>query len=235
MFPEAVTARGTRHLMELGGLGQEGKKGAVLFLVHGSGVRYFMPDYHTDLRFAQTFLAVRDQVSIIPVAIQWDKDLSLRLETQPLSIPWDYLEREVQDRGSYLLVLQLKKRQFLEVGKLGSLHFRKGFYVYVGSAMAHLSKRLERHRRIRKNFHWHIDYLRSAADFEAALPIRSSERLECLLADSFASLAHWSVPGFGCSDCSCESHLSGFKTNPIREPAFQDMLLYYRMDRFVEL
>jgi sugar fermentation stimulation protein A len=234
MFPDAVTARGMRHLIELGNLQQQGRKGAVLFLVHNAKARYFMPDYHTDLRFAQTFLAVRDQVEIIPVGIHWEKGLSLRLETYPLSIPWDYLEREVQDRGSYLLILQLKKRRYLKIGKLGSLYFRKGFYVYVGSAMASLSKRLERHRRSRKNFHWHIDHLRSAADFETALPIRSSERLECRLADSLASLAPWSVPGFGCSDCSCASHLFGFKTNPIREAEFQEMLLYFRMDRFVE-
>jgi sugar fermentation stimulation protein A len=234
MFPDAVTARGARHLTELGDLRKEGKKGAVLFLVHGSEVRHFMPDYHTDLRFAQTFLAVRDQVEIIPVRIQWEKDLTLRLKTHSLSIPWDYLERETQDRGSYLLVLQLKKRRFLKVGKLGSLYFRKGFYLYVGSAMKHLSKRLERHRRTRRRFHWHIDYLRSAADFEAALPIRSSERTECLLAKSLSSLAHWSVPNFGSSDCSCESHLFGFKANPMHEAAFQEMLLYYRMDRFAE-
>lgn len=235
MFPDAVTARGTRHLMELGTLAKQGKKGAVLFLVHNAEVIYFMPDYHTDFHFAQTFLAVRDQVAIIPLAIQWERDLSLRLETHPLTIPWAYLEREIEDRGSYLVILQLKKEQSLAIGKLGPLSFRKGFYVYVGSAMAHLSRRLERHRRISKNCHWHIDYLRCAADLTAALPIRASERLECLLADSLARLAHWSVPGFGCSDCTCASHLFGFESNPLQEAAFQQILLYYRMDRFAEL
>ena len=234
MFPDAVTARGTRHLIELSHLRKQGKEVAVLFLVHSINVRYFMPGFHTDLRFAKTFLALRDRVRFLPVAVHWEKDLSLRPDAKPLFIPWTYLEHEIQDRGSYLLVLHLEKSQTLSIGSLGSLFFREGFYLYVGSAMAHLSKRLERHRRTHKRLHWHIDYLRAATHFHSALPIRASMRIECSLAKILASLAHWSVPGFGCSDCSCRSHLFGFRTNPLQIPAFQEMLLYFRMDRFRE-
>jgi sugar fermentation stimulation protein A len=135
MFPDAVTARGTRHLMELSYLRKQAKKVAVIFLVQSSNVQYFMPDYHTDLLFAQTFLALRNQIRFLPIAIHWEKDLSLRLDTKLLLIPWTYLEREIQDRGSYLLVLNLKKEQTLSIGSLGSMFFPEGFYLYVGSAM----------------------------------------------------------------------------------------------------
>ena len=56
MFPDAVTARGTRHLEELALLSEEGMKTAVLFIVHWPFARFFMPDYHTDLKFSRTLL-----------------------------------------------------------------------------------------------------------------------------------------------------------------------------------
>ena len=93
-------------------------------------------------------------------------------------------------------------------------------------------KRIERHLRLRKNMHWHIDYFRAATLVRAALAIRSFDRLECSLAGEVGSLAQWSVKDFGCSDCGCDSHLFGFTTDPLRLPAFQEMLIYFRMDRF---
>lgn len=38
-------------------------------------------------------------------------------------------------------------------------------------------------------------------------------------------------PGFGCSDCSCKSHLFGMRDNPLDDEAFHDLLAWYRMDR----
>ncbi len=67
---------------------------------------------------------------------------------------------------------------------MGKVSFRKGFYIYVGSAMANLSKRVERHRHLRKRHHWHIDELRAVAEFHSVLAIRSSTRLECEIARS---------------------------------------------------
>jgi sugar fermentation stimulation protein A len=46
------------------------------------------------------------------------------------------------------------------------------------------------------------------------------------------ALADFEVPGFGSSDCSCGSHLFGFRRDPQGTPAFQELLLGYRMDRF---
>lgn len=233
MFPDAVTARGARHLRELAALARGGTRSAVLFVVHWPHASVFMPDYHTDLHFARTLLEVRESVSIIPVAVRWRRDLSLAREAALLDIPWSYIEQESHDRGAYIVVLEVEEDRTLPVGRRGErLLFRRGFYLYVGSAMANLTARTERHLRLRKRFHWHIDWLRSAARVHAVFPVRASVRLECDMAAALSRVADWSVPGFGCSDCGCDTHLFGMVDDPRRSPGFHRFLQYFRMDRF---
>ncbi len=234
MFPDAVTERGARHLQELARLSEGGAKAVALFIVHWPFARFFMPDFHTDLNFARTLLQVRDRVEIIPVSVKWNGDLSLSPEITIPEIPWDYIEKEACDRGSYLLILKLKGDRKIDIGKLGKGLFKKGFYVYVGSAMANLTKRMERHRRLRKRHHWHIDDLRAVAEFHSILAIRASERLECEISEAMSGIAEWDIPGFGCSDCACETHLFGMASDPIRSRTFQELLQYFRMDRYGE-
>jgi sugar fermentation stimulation protein A len=232
MFPDAVTERGARHLKELAKISEEGIRTVLLFIIHWPFVRVFMPDFHTDLNFSQIFLQVRDKVEVIPLSVRWGQDLSLSPHVKVLNIPWDTIEKEAKDRGSYLLILNLRRNRKIDVGKLGKVHFRKGFYIYVGSAMANLSKRMERHRRLRKQHHWHIDELRAIAEFHSILAIRSSDRLECEVAEAISEIAGWSVPGFGSTDCSCETHLFGTSSDPTQSEDFQKLLQYFRMDRY---
>jgi sugar fermentation stimulation protein A len=233
MFPDAVTARGARHLQELSILSSEGKRAVVLFIVHWPFAGIFMPDYHTDIYFARTLLKVRTTVEVIPVSVRWNHDLSLEPYAKVLPVPWYYIDREAKDRGSYLIVLELVKDKKINVGKLGTILFKKGFYVYVGSAMVNLTSRIERHQRLRKTFHWHIDFLRDSADFLCSFAIRSSDRLECEIARSVSKIAQWSVKEFGSSDCTCATHLFGFTNNPVGQPSFQKLLQHFRMDRYV--
>lgn len=235
MFPDAVTARGARHVRELAELGRAGTKTAVLFVVQWPEARLFAPDFHTDLEFSRALLESRHDVAIIALGIGWTRRLMLEAEVSLCDIPWQTVEREALDLGSYFVVLELERAVTLHIGALGPVRFPRGFYVYVGSAMANLAKRIERHRRKRKRFHWHIDYLRDRARFVDALPIRASHRLECELADAVRALAGWSTPGFGSSDCACESHLFGFSRDPRSTRAFQELLLRYRMDRLETL
>lgn len=231
MFPDAVTERGRRHLEHLALLARKGTPGGVLFLVHSPRIDCFMPDYHTDYNFARTLLAVRDDLLAKAFAVEWQNDLSLGPCIRDVEIPWDLIARQAQDRGGYLLVLEASRSLPIQVGSLGLIAFPKGYYVYVGSARANLAKRMERHLRRRKQFHWHIDYLRDRVDSCTALPVRSSDDLEHDMATALGRMADWTIPRFGSSDCKCPTHLFGFKENPIRTPPFMEMLLKFRIDR----
>jgi sugar fermentation stimulation protein A len=231
MFPDAVTERGRKHLELLARQSRQGIPGGVVFVVHSPRIDYFMPDYHTDYAFARTLLEVKDELLVKAVAVEWQGDLRLGPRVRDVEIPWDLIAREAQDRGSYLLILEVARSLQLDVGGLGRLAFPKGYYVYTGSARANLSKRVERHLRRRKQFHWHADYLRNRADSCTALPVRASEDLEHVLASALGQVADWSIPRFGSSDCRCPTHLFGFKENPAHTPGFIELLLKFRIDR----
>ena len=231
MFPDAVTARGRRHLLELAELSRGGVRPVVLFVVHTPRADWFMPDYHSDLAFSRTLLEVRDAVDILAVGVSWRPGLRLGPRVRELEIPWDFLEQEVDDRGSYFLLLHLARRRRLRVGQLGSILFEKGHYVYTGSAMANLGARLARHCRRRKRMHWHVDYLRQAADAVVPVPVRSSRRLECELSGGLEAIMGAGVPGFGSSDCECRSHLFHSDAAPLDRRDFHELLQRYRMPR----
>lgn len=230
MFPDAVTARGTRHLLELAGLAKEGFKAAVVFLVHWSKAEYFMPEHHTDLEFSRTLLSVKDSVMVKAISVEWKPGLLLGA-IRDLTIPWDLVAKEAHDSGSYIVIVRLKRERVITIGGLGAVKFKKGHYLYVGSAKTNLTKRIERHKRLIKNYHWHIDYLRAVADFHAVLPIRSSDDLECEIARAIKEIADWRVPGFGSSDCDCETHLFAMNDDPVHTRSFIELLLHFRMDR----
>jgi sugar fermentation stimulation protein A len=208
-----------------------GKSGAVVFLICWHKSNFFRTDYHTDLEFSKTLLAAKDRVSFLPVGLEINPDLSPTSKVRLLEIPWEVVEKEVEDRGSYILILRLPAGRTLTIGKLGRIKCKAGYYLYAGSARKNLTQRLERHKRERKKLFWHIDYLRAHAEVHLALPIRASDPLECELAQALKKISHWEVPGFGCSDCSCSSHLYGMRKDPIHTPEFISLLQYFRMDR----
>jgi sugar fermentation stimulation protein A len=189
-----------------------------------------MPEHHTDLEFTKTLLAVKESVMIRAVSVEWLEGLSLG-RTRDLAIPWDLVEQEAQDSGSYIIILRMKRDQNLSIGGLGKVRIKKGYYLYIGSAKKNLSQRIERHRRLIKKYHWHIDHLRAAADFHAALPIRASEDLECEIAAAMGKISDWEIPGFGSSDCTCQAHLFGMNEDPVHSRAFISVLQYFRIDR----
>ena len=100
------------------------------------------------------------------------------------------------------------------------MNFPQGYYVYIGSAKRNLEQRIRRHRHLRKKMHWHIDYLRQESEFIGVIPIRTKRDFEHLLATAISDIADWEIKGFGCTDCSCKSHLFGFYENPLHIKAF---------------
>jgi sugar fermentation stimulation protein A len=231
MFPDAITVRGRRHLLELASLSRKGRRTAVVFVVHAPAPEYFMPDYHTDLEFSRALLSVKDNVMIKAVSVEWENGLVLGGKVRELRIPWDLIRKEARDSGSYIVVLRLSRDRRLKIGGLGEVLFKKGYYLYAGSAKKNFTQRIARHRTRRKTLFWHIDYLREYADFVAALPVRASEGLECDIAKALGEISSWRIPGFGSSDCSCESHLFGMPEDPVHSREFIKILLHFRIDR----
>jgi sugar fermentation stimulation protein A len=229
MFPDAVTERGKRHLLELSEMARNGMKTMILFIVHYPHVQWFMPDFHTDYDFSLHMLKLRNDLTILPVAIEWKSDLSISHRVKILEIPWDYLLQEIKDRGSYLLIIKLEVRQLIAVGRLGTFMFERGYYIYVGSAMSNLKARIKRHRQKRKKRHWHIDYLTVVADELISLPIRSNQRQECEIARALSSIVKGGPAGFGSSDCSCFTHLFRSEKSPLHMEVFHNVLQRFRM------
>lgn len=109
-------------------------------------------------------------------------------------------------KGCYVLVIKLEKDQNIVISKLGSIFFKKGYYFYVGSALNNLEKRIRRHLSSDKKFHWHIDYLLKYSKIVQVFIKENKFREECIVAQALIEKLE-SIPGFGCSDCKCKSHL----------------------------
>lgn len=115
-------------------------------------------------------------------------------------------------KGVYALVVSVERKINPEIGSLGKIKFSPGKYVYLGSAQNNLEKRVGRHLKWQKpagGFHWHIDYLLGSPGVrvEEVFWRKGPKEDECRMAGMFSD----SVKGFGCSDCSCESHLALFE------------------------
>jgi len=109
-------------------------------------------------------------------------------------------------KGSYILLVELASNKDILIGKLGYIFFPKAFYAYVGSAMNGFKARLAHHLRDSKKPHWHIDYLLNQSEIIDIILCPDEQRAECLLAQALAKDFQF-IPGFGSSDCHCNSHL----------------------------
>ena len=57
-------------------------------------------------------------------------------------------------KGCYCLIIEVDEDKTIQIGKkLGKIQFKKGFYVYVGSAMNSLYARINRHLSNDKKLH----------------------------------------------------------------------------------
>lgn len=231
MFPDAVTQRGSKHLLELNKISLSGKKAGIIFVIMSDRIKYFMPAYHIDLNFSKNLLSVKNNILIKALSLKWDKEFSNVEKINFVEIPWNFIETEIIDKGAYLLILEINEDKKILVGELGDILFKKGYYVYVGSALNSLSKRVERHKRRTKSFHWHIDYLTNISKSIKDIPIITQKKIECSISKKLSNLSSYFIPKFGSSDCSCKSHLYYFKENPLSIKEFIDLIIYFRIDR----
>ena len=110
-------------------------------------------------------------------------------------------------KGIYCLFIDVEDCS-IDIGAKGKMDFPQGLYVYVGSAQNSIEKRITRHLSGDKKVRWHIDYLLAS---EKARVVRiaykeAPKEEECAAASAFAEDGI-PIKGFGCSDCSCNSHL----------------------------
>jgi len=126
-------------------------------------------------------------------------------------------------KGTYLLMILVTQKTNIKVGAQGFINFNLGYYIYVGSAMAtkgstNILNRVKRHLKNskEKNLHWHIDYLLNSTHSKiiGLYLIPSKQKLECIMANELSKSADDSILNFGCSDCSCKSHLFYYTSKP---------------------
>ena len=120
--------------------------------------------------------------------------------------------------GTYLLIFESSIKKSITIGKLGTLHVKPGFYVYIGSAFGPggLKARIRHHLKKSVRPHWHLDYLSSALKLEEIWYTYDPVHREHQWADVHAQTrgVHLPLAGFGSSDCPCPSHLFFYKSQP---------------------
>ncbi|MDR2518963.1 MAG: DNA/RNA nuclease SfsA [Spirochaetaceae bacterium] len=230
MFPDAPSARALKHLEEMEELGRAGYRCHLLFVILHSSPRFFMPNIHTDPAFALGLRRFHEQGGRLQASlIRCGRQGGAALAELEVPIDLSPCALAEQDRGSYLMALEIPEARRVSVGALGDIDFEAGWYIYAGSAQKGLSARMSRHlRRLRKRRHWHIDYLTPYAKTITALPVRSYQNLECRLAGGLKALGAHPIHRFGSSDCACTSHLFYLPFPPLTHKGFVEMLLAYR-------
>lgn len=92
-----------------------------------------------------------------------------------------------------------------------SAFFRRGYYLYTGSAFGSggLEKRLQRHLSKEKKLYWHIDYFLERAKVKETVIFELEKEFEHRLARGLTEIdgIEPAVERFGSGDCDCETHL----------------------------
>ena len=112
--------------------------------------------------------------------------------------------------GTYVLILESHSTAKVQIGKWREIDVQPGYYLYVGSAFGPggVRARVSRHLRLGKPKHWHIDFLREFTTPIGVWINYETERLEHYWALMILGMKQMtSIQGFGCSDCTCHSHL----------------------------
>ncbi len=119
-----------------------------------------------------------------------------------------------KNKGNYCLIISNKRDSNIKVGAKGMMFFKKGYYVYVGSALNSLDKRIERHISEEKKKHWHVDYLLldKNTKIKEVIFTYSTKKIECEISNEINKTSDGYIELFGCSDCKCLSHLYYFNS-----------------------
>lgn len=88
-------------------------------MVQWNRARWFLPDYHTDPDFAETFETCADKLDWKAFTVEWNDDFSEPAPGRELMYPQAVLERENRDRGTYAVIycLEEDRCEFIGTGK----------------------------------------------------------------------------------------------------------------------
>ena len=84
-FPDAVTARGQKHLRELMSVAAAGHRAVILFAVLHSAIDRFSPAHHIDAKYAQLLIEAQEKGVEI---LAWKAELSTKMMTlnKPIAV-----------------------------------------------------------------------------------------------------------------------------------------------------
>ena len=229
MFPDATTARGLRHIA---GLSQAELPATLWFIAQGPA-QHFLPDLHNDLAFARALDAARGDLDIIACALNPTLDAGrLHFATPPrwLHCPWERLHPGLDDRGLYLLHLDVATPQGIALATQGHRVLAPGHYIYVGCAQHQLSATMAKDLRQRQHLRSPIDALRQHAQRARAFAIRGITDA-CALARDLATLGTTRLD-LGPEPCPCGGHLFwAGPDDPVPTAPYQRLLTQWRHQR----
>ena len=134
--------------------------------------------------------------------------------------------------GTYALILASAGNEHLQIGRLGQLQVRSGYYVYLGSAFGPggVKARISHHRKTATRPHWHIDYLSSSLPLDEVWYSYDPIHREHQWADLFKRMEGSAIPlkKFGASDCDCVSHLFFFPNRPSKTIFLRKLHSHFR-------
>lgn len=131
--------------------------------------------------------------------------------------------------GTYCLTFYCSILSQVTVGKLGTYQIIPGYYCYIGSAFGSggLKSRIQRHLKINKRHHWHLDYIRPYLEpievcYTTDTIKREHQWSELLLKEKNSSIP---INNFGSSDCHCPTHLFYYKIKPQIKQYFHNYVI----------
>ncbi len=108
---------------------------------------------------------------------------------------------------NYILWIAIDKDIQTKIGSLGRVNFKKGIYLYMGSAKKNFKARIKRHLVKKKKLFWHIDYLLSSNFAKIKHIWATNKDKECRIAQFLYKKGYSFINKFGSSDCKCPSHM----------------------------
>jgi sugar fermentation stimulation protein A len=229
LFPDAPTNRAKSHIDHMSMALKGGYSAVMIFVIPNPATCRLIPNFHTDPDLTNKILGQK-KVSFRAYSVRLIDPVTVDLGSlKEVPVDTRTAQKSGGNRGSYLLVLENDREKELQIGNLGMLLFPKGYYVYAGSGMNSLDSRVSRHRRKRKNNHWHIDYITPEhMSIRRTYLIRRRDRIEPKMVRSIRSISSDAIPGFGASDSCEKSHLLYFHSPPFRDARFINILLDFK-------